>query len=371
MIFCIITHVHHSKSKGNYFGYAPYVNEMNIWLKYADKVIIVAPLKNVQKSAIHKEYEHPNIVFMAVPDFSLTSGRAVIKTIFNLPVVLFSIFKGMSRSTHIHLRCPGNMGFLGSVVQLLFPNKSKSAKYAGNWDANSKQPFTYRLQKSILSNTLLTRKLKVLVYGEWPNQSKNVQAFFTATYWESEKVPVPAKSLNNTIQFLFVGTLTRGKQPLYAVKLVEELKKRGHKATLSLYGEGSERQNLENYIQESHLSDYIHLKGNLTREEVKIQYQQSHFIILPSKSEGWPKVIAEAMFWGCIPIATKVSCVPAMLDFGNRGLLLSEHLEPDVDELERLCRDQAAYNSKNDAAVAWSRSYTLDAFESKIKRILR
>ena len=39
--------------------------------------------------------------------------------------------------------------------------------------------------------------------------------------------------------------------------------------------------------------------------------------MLPSKSEGWPKAIAEGMFWGAIPVATRVSCLEYMLDKGE------------------------------------------------------
>src|SRR5690606_34200508 len=50
----------------------------------------------------------------------------------------------------------------------------------------------------------------------------------------------------------------------------------------------------------------------------------SHFLILASKSEGWPKAVAEAMFFGCILIVTPVSCVPWMLNYGSRGILIPE-----------------------------------------------
>ena len=56
MTFCIITHVIHLQSEGKFFGYAPYVNEMNVWLKHVDKVIVVAPLKSIDKTAIHQAY---------------------------------------------------------------------------------------------------------------------------------------------------------------------------------------------------------------------------------------------------------------------------------------------------------------------------
>ena len=44
------------------------------------------------------------------------------------------------------------------------------------------------------------------------------------------------------------------------------------------------------------------------------------------KSEGYLKAIAEGMFWGTIPIATRVSCLEYMLDKGNRGILLNLNL---------------------------------------------
>lgn len=370
MTFCIVTHVHHTKSNGNYFGYAPYINEMNIWLNYVDKVIIVAPLKNFENTAIHQKYNHPNIEFIAVPDFSLTSFVSIFKTIFNLPAIVFLIFKAMKKSNHIHLRCPGNMGLVGSLVQILFPKKRKTAKYAGNWDANSKQPLTYNLQKYILSNTFLTKKMQVLVYGNWSNQSKNIKSFFTATYSESEKIHLDSLSLDSKIYFISVGSLTSGKQPIEAIKIVKELKILGYNVELAIYGEGAEKQNLLQYITANDLSEFVFLKGNVTRDEMKMVYQNSHFLILNSKSEGWPKVVAEAMFWGCLPIASQVSCIPNMLDYGNRGVLLTNSFQEDLLAIESLLTNQDLYNAKIKDAINWSRNFTIDKFDSEIKKLV-
>ena len=370
MTFCIITHVVHSQSENGYFGYAPYVNEMNIWFKQVDKVIIVAPLKQYEKSAIHEFYKHQNIEFVVVPEFSLISFSAVLKTIFSLPKLLYCIYLAMKKSHHIHLRCPGNMGLLGSIVQILFPNKKKTAKYAGNWDAKSSQPTSYKLQKYILSNTFLSKNMKVLVYGEWKNQSKNIVPFFTATYAENEKKSMLPLDFNGVIKFLFVGSLVAGKNPLYAIKIVEELKNRNYNVQLSLYGEGTEKKILENYILQNTLSDFIFLRGNRDKEYLKNRYSESHFLLLPSKSEGWPKVVAEAMFWCCLPVATPISCVPTMLDYGKRGILISEDFETTVLELEKLLKNHSLYVHKTKEALLWSRQYTLDQFEIEIKKLL-
>jgi glycosyltransferase involved in cell wall biosynthesis len=370
MTFCIISHVSHYKEQNQYFAYSPYIIEMNVWLKHVDKVIIVAPLNKKDKSAIDSAYDIQNVDFKKVDDFDITSVKNLFKTIIVVPIILIQIYKAMKQADHIHLRCPGNMGLLGCLVQILFPKKKKTAKYAGNWDANAKQPFSYKLQKWILSNTFLTKNMQVLVYGEWENQTKNIKPFFTATYTESEKIPVEIRSLNTKIKFMFAGTLSVGKRPLYTVQLVEKLKNEGYNVELSVFGDGKEKANLENYIQEKNIGKYIRLEGNKDKNEVKLAYQQSHFLLLPSKSEGWPKVVAEAMFWGCLPISTSVSCVPNMLDNENRGLLLTLDLEKDTKKIKQLLNNEEVYFQKAKNAINWSRLYTLDYFEAEIKKLL-
>lgn len=371
MKFLIVTHVHHTKKKQHYYGYAPYIREMNIWLKYVDEVVLLAPLTDKQPTAIDDFYQHQNIDCRAVPFLNFTSLKIGIISVFKIPKISWQIFKAMQQADHIHLRCPGNMGLLACLVQIVFPSKTKTAKYAGNWDAKSPQPWTYRLQKWILSNTFLTRNMKVLVYGNWKNQSKNIQPFFTATYSEAEKEMVQKTHFESMIQFVFVGSLVAGKNPMYAIQLVEQLIKNGKNVILNLYGEGIERKKIENYISESQLGNAIILHGNQNQEVLKKAYQQSHFVILPSKSEGWPKAIAEGMFWACVPIATPVSCVSDMLDQGNRGVLLEMDLDQDRAVITALIHNPLEFERKRTAAANWSQNYTLERFENEIQKLVQ
>ena len=370
MNFVIITHVPHILEQNQYFAYAPYVREMNIWTKNLDKVTIVAPESKGKKTAIDIPYEHKNIEFVAVAHFDVLDLQSILSTILKTPGICWKIYMAMQKADHIHLRCPGNMGLLASIIQILFPKKIKTAKYAGNWDSKSKQPLSYKVQKWILSNTFLTRNMQVLVYGQWEGSSKNIKPFFTATYNEVDKLPTVPRNLQEKIRFVFVGTLVAGKKPLYAIQMVVALHKRGYDVALALYGEGTERKKLEEYIVQNNLQDVISLEGNQTQEKVKKVYEQSHFVILPSESEGWPKAVAEGMFWGCVPVATQVSCVPFMLGYGNRGILLEMDLEKDVNQLEILLGNEENYENKSQKASDWSRKYTLDVFEEEIKKLL-
>jgi glycosyltransferase involved in cell wall biosynthesis len=371
MKFVIITHVPHIIESNKYFAYAPYVSEMNIWSKYVEELVVVAPVVKTEKTPVDTAYQHQNIQLIAIEGFDILSLKGIFRAVLTIPGISWKIFKAMQNADHIHLRCPGNIGLLGCLIQILFPNTPKTAKYAGNWDPQSKQPWTYKLQQWILSNTFLTRNMQVLVYGDWEGSSKNIKSFFTATYHEEDKLPIPKKNLKGRINFVFVGTLVKGKNPLYAIQLVEFLSKKGFDVHLSLYGEGTERATIEQYIIAHQLEAVIELKGNQSKDIVQKAYQNSHFVVLPSESEGWPKAIAEGMFWGCVPLGTPVSCVPFMLDQGKRGVLLDMDLVKDTTQIELLLNTPTDFDAKRENASEWSRNYTLDVFEREIGDLLK
>lgn len=359
------------KKGNNYFAYSPYVKELELWQKYCNEIAFTCPIWEEDNGLLISEIPFAINKLYETKGFNIKTFRSLLKAIQYSFLNFYLIFKSMIWADHIHLRCPGNIGLMGCLVQILFPNKIKTAKYAGNWDPNAKQPLSYRIQKWILKNTFLTKNIQVLVYGEWNGSSKNIKSFFTASYSEKDKIEVTQKILTGKIKFLFVGTLSIGKRPLYAVQLIEKLKKLNYDVQLSMFGEGNERNKLEKYINEHNLNDFIFLKGNQNQEEIKSAYQENHFVVLSSKSEGWPKVIAEGMFWGCLPISSRVSCVPSMLDNGNRGLLLDMNLEKDIQQIVLQLNDNVSYIDKVAKAMQWSRYFTLDLFENEIKILLK
>jgi len=370
MRFLIITHVFHKPKAQQWFAYAPYVREMNLWLNYVDEVEIVAPTTDTPISDIDIAYQHNKIKFTPIPSLAFINFSHGLKSLLAIPFILYKLFQVCKRADHIHLRCPGNIGLLGCMVQVFFPKKLKTAKYAGNWDPNAKQPLSYKLQKKILSNTTWTKNMTALVYGEWYNQAKNIKSFFTATFKNVDREAICLRDYSADLHFIFVGSLVEGKRPLLAIQIVEALINRGMPSYLALYGDGVLKKQLQQYIDQNNLGNYIVLHGNQTSETIKAALKQSHFSILASKSEGWPKALAEAMFYGVIPIATSISCVPNMLDHGKRGLLIAPDLESAVNKIESCLLDKALLREQSINASEWSQQYTLDVFETEIKRLL-
>ncbi|WP_317163839.1 hypothetical protein [Flavobacterium phycosphaerae] len=178
-----------------YFAYSPYAKEMVYWAKNVDEITFVCAVWNDDRGFLNTQIEFPITKVYELKDMDMTSFSNTIRAFFYSFYNIFILYKAMKSADHIQLRCPGNIGLLGSFVQILFPKKSKTTKYAGNWDPEAKQPLSYRFQKWIISSTFLTKNMQVLVYGEWVNSSKNIKPFFTASYRESDKIDVQPKNL--------------------------------------------------------------------------------------------------------------------------------------------------------------------------------
>jgi glycosyltransferase involved in cell wall biosynthesis len=378
MKFLVVTNAPTFKTDGKFVAYAPYINEMDIWFENVKEVGIISPAKYPEIVYV-KAFDRQDIKFFKLPFLKLSNPFQILRFLLFIPLLKIKIIRSFIWADHIHLRCPGNIGLIASMLQIVFPGRPKTVKYAGNWDPNSKQPWSYRLQKWILSNTFLSRNIKVLVYGEWPEQSKNILPFFTASFSEVEKAVVN-KNFTSPFKFIFVGNLSAGKRPLFAIKLIEALMGKGIPVKLEIYGSGVLKNELQEYITTKNLDPFVRLMGNCELEELKEVYKASHFLILASQSEGWPKAVAEAMFFGCIPVATGVSCVPWMLGDGSRGILAPSAPEGGVDEKEwienlvnriiELIKDPEQMKRKSFAGQEWSQQYTLEKFESEIKKLL-
>ncbi|MGM0932641.1 MAG: glycosyltransferase family 4 protein [Bacteroidota bacterium] len=407
MRFAVFTHVIHREQGGRYYAYSPYVREMNLWFEYVEEVEVVsprAPQPPKGELLLGEPYKHSRITFTKLPSFHLLNFPAVLDSLIKIPIIFFRIIGAMRRADHLHLRCPGNIGLLAAVAQVFFPKKPKTVKYAGNWDPEAKQPWTYSLQKWILSNTFLSRNIKVLVYGDWPGQSKNIVPFFTASFSEKDR-EVLEKDFTPPYKFVYTGNLVQGKGVFEAIELIESLRARGVKSELEIYGDGILKDSLRDYIQRHELQEFVKLKGRKSLEELKEVYKKAHFVILLSKSEGWPKTIAEGMWYGCIPVATPVSCVSWMLGEGSRGILVGSGFkvqrsmfnvqgsrfnvqgskfkvqgsanpgeDESVDDIVRKVRavieNREEMTRMSLAAQEWSQEYTLEKFEKAIREMV-
>jgi glycosyltransferase involved in cell wall biosynthesis len=88
---------------------------------------------------------------------------------------------------------------------------------------------------------------------------------------------------------------------------------------IHIVGHGND---LEHYIQNTQHSGLNFIfHGFLSRTQVHDIYKQAHAIVLPSASEGFPKVISEAMNYGCLPVVSNISSIEQYIQEDINGFL--------------------------------------------------
>jgi glycosyltransferase involved in cell wall biosynthesis len=92
--------------------------------------------------------------------------------------------------------------------------------------------------------------------------------------------------------------------------------------TLTLVGDGPQRYDLEQIASKREIADRIEFLGWLPREELPRHYKDSNLFVFPSRHEGMPNSVLEAMASGLPVIASNIAGNEELVIPGKTGLLV-------------------------------------------------
>lgn len=119
---------------------------------------------------------------------------------------------------------------------------------------------------------------------------------------------------------VMVANLIALKRVDHAIRAIALLKDRGVDISLTVLGEGSERENLEKLIEDLDVGDRIELPGYVN--DVPERLQSASFSMLTSTSEGLPLAMMESMGAGCVPIVYDITYGPRdLVEHGKNGFI--------------------------------------------------
>lgn len=169
---------------------------------------------------------------------------------------------------------------------------------------------------------------------------------------------------NKDIDILFVGRLEKVKGVDILLKALKNLDK---KYKTVIVGDGSERGNLECLAKELGLNEKVAFTG--TRYDVKDFMCRSKIFVLPSRWEGIPITILEAMSIGVPVIASKSGGNSEVIEDGENGLLVEPENSKDLETaLNKLLEDTFLRNKLSDKAKSKFREeYSIDKY---IRRLI-
>jgi glycosyltransferase involved in cell wall biosynthesis len=194
-----------------------------------------------------------------------------------------------------------------------------------------------------------------------PNATEQVN--FSNTYSPNEK-PV----------ILFLSNLLEFKGVLLLIEAAKILAARGFDFKVRIAGpEGDVTYDqLGKLVAENGLKDKVSLAGGPKFGQEKYdEFRRADIFTLPSRMETFGLVLIEAMQFGVPCVASNTGGIPDVIG-QDRGLLLQEITAAELAaKLEILLNDPAKRLQISKAAFGYFCSnFTLDVFESRLKRIL-
>jgi glycosyltransferase involved in cell wall biosynthesis len=159
-----------------------------------------------------------------------------------------------------------------------------------------------------------------------------------------------------------VGRLSREKGVDRLLPVIATL--RG--VTLELIGDGPERAALEAQAASLRITDRVNFRG--WQKPLQPWYERLDVLVLPSRTEGVPNAVLEAMSTGVPVAATNVGGVSDLLDGGRCGVLLSPEENAWGTAIAGLLDDSD--NARRYAALARQRVEQHFTFRGRIDRLM-
>jgi len=107
--------------------------------------------------------------------------------------------------------------------------------------------------------------------------------------------------------------------------------------------------------------------GDMLKSEITKFYQRCHIIILPSESEGFPKVIMEAAVNGCVPAVSNVSTIDNYINADNGLLFSSINPAAMLRDFEPFIADREGLKMRSLNVHKLSPQFTYDNYIERIK----
>lgn len=155
-----------------------------------------------------------------------------------------------------------------------------------------------------------------------------------------EDYPLKSSS-GKTKTILYAGVLTRLKGVHNLIDTLEKLVKNDYDLRLVIAGEGPYKSNLKEQIAKLNLNEQIEFLGHLDQTALRKYYRRCDIFVLPSLSEGFGRVIIEAMACGKPVIASAIGGVPELIKNNKTGLLVQPgNVEDIATKIEHLLKNE-------------------------------
>lgn len=184
-----------------------------------------------------------------------------------------------------------------------------------------------------------------------------------------EKLKLP----DEDIIILSFGRLTEHKQPLELIEIFAIINNYMNNITLVVCGDGDLLKNVKNRVKEKSL-DNVKILGHINHKEAPSIYACSDYYIIPSKYEGQPLTLLEAMASGLKCIVSDIPTLKSIVEYADCGINIdvSDKVKASKDIIEYIKSNNSihSFNAREYAVYNYDWEMISDKYLNEFKRIV-
>lgn len=342
------------------------------YLSTFDHVVMVARLFE-KEDPTAKPVIGSSVEFLPLPGYHGPIG--FIKNFFKICSI---IWKSIDPKAAYILRVPTTVPSLYSIILYLRKIPFALEMAADPYDGYSRQAldnhplspffqwfFTKLVRWQCKKAAAVAYVTREALQRRYPAKQKSVEFSFTSIdLIEEAYVSRPRDyeefSLKKEVKLVITGNMQKTlKGHDVLLQAVSDVRKLGYNVTLTIIGYGENTNVFKNMAVELGIGPYVEFTGKVQNgAPLREILDKSDIFVLPSRQEGLPRALLEAMARGLPAIATRVGGTPELL--AEHALIDPDNVEQLVNSIVHFINDSNFLSSESQRNLDLAKNYRAD-----------
>lgn len=359
--------------------YGPYARYVLEFARHFERVTVFAPATTEPTYFSGCRIDAPNVHFVPLP-FFMTHAQAYrharsIARAFRHNCDGLDIVECRATAPMAYLlwwmtrrrRVPFIYQFASDPFELI----DRSPKYRGlrRWPARAAYSIEFAIQKYIMrSENSYSFARGSGIAERLRRYTPRVEAVVSSTLTTDDYHLREDSCRGPLVRLLYVGYLREGKGLDDLLDATAMLRTRGRAVALEIAGDGELMPQLQQQAHRLGIEAFVRFHGYVRMGPALNElYDSSDVFVLPSLSEGSPRVVLEAMGHSLPVVATAVGNIEEQLDGGRRGVLIPQKDPAGLAAgIERLMDDASFRQQCIQEGYRYAREHGLDVMVARI-----
>jgi glycosyltransferase involved in cell wall biosynthesis len=333
-----------------------------------EKTTLLVPAMNCGgvKGEIQLTGNNLSVVPLTVPSSSGLKRKLLL--LFWLLRNFSELFRGLWKADAVHVPIPGDIGTIGAAMAFVL-RKPLFVRYCQNW--SMPKSIADRIWKWTLERIAGGRNIVLATGGDRQPPSlrnPNIDWIFATSLSEKELAILSEGRRSvpqHQVRLIIVCRQERGKGVEALIKSIPLIKKYVPLVYLDIVGDGSLLPEFKNIAASLNLSDAVTFHGRVDHHKVINLLRQSDLFCFPTRSEGFPKSVLEALACGLPVITTAVSVLPRLIN-GCGKIIDSVSPEAIARAVKSCASDPGRYSEMSNHAARTAKQYSLERWRDGI-----